>query len=223
MKLTPRQLFALPILIGGIGLLQYHAIMFWTAVVDPVTGWAWSLMLEGAALWCWSHPRFAVRYGLGAVATVLVLAGPLYQVSAPLVAEHVSVDQSTAQREVLTAEIAGLEAALATYLSNSETRIGWSGRIDDTQAQLTASRAELRGLTAAAPQRLEWQRQAIILMQAIALVLFQLLNVIMIRTLSGTRETDAAEQMVKIINAANRGKRLRPSLAVVTPARKTAA
>lgn len=181
--MTPRQASALLILIGGIGLLQYHAIVFWTDVVDPFTGWAWSLLLEGAALWCWSHPRWSIR-SLGAVATVLVLAGPLYQVSAPLVSERVSADQSSEQRTVIAAEIAGLEHALATYLGNSEKRVGWSGRIDSTQQQLTAARAELRRLTSAAPQRIEWQRQAIIVMQAVALVLFQLLNVIMIRTLS---------------------------------------
>jgi hypothetical protein len=82
--INPRKITAALLLIGGIGLLQYHAILFWTAAVDPLTGWAWSLLLECAALWCWSHHRAAIRWGLGAVATVLVLAGPLYQVAKPL-------------------------------------------------------------------------------------------------------------------------------------------
>ena len=189
-------------------------------MVDPLTGWAWSLLLEAAALWCWSHPRFAVRWGMGAVATVLVLAGPLYQVSAPLVAEHMQVDTTAQERTVLQTEIAGLESALATYLANSERRVGWAGRIDDTQAKLDAARAELRRLATAAPQRMEWQRQAIIAMQAIALVLFQLLNVVMIRTLCAGDK--ALQQIGKIMSAAERGKH-RPGLAVVKPARAAAA
>ncbi|MDH5785353.1 MAG: hypothetical protein OEZ16_07060 [Chromatiales bacterium] len=207
--LNPRKISAALILIGGVALLQYHAILFWTEVVDPLTGWAWSLLLEGAALWCWSHPRFSIR-SLGAVATVLVLAGPLYQVSAPLVEEHVSVDKSAEQRTVITAEVAALEQALNTFLSNSEKRIGWSGRIDSTQQQLTAARAELRQLTSAEPERMAWQRQAIILMQAIALVLFQLLNVIMIRTLS---------EGGPILGVQTKGGRRHPQLAVVNTAR----
>jgi hypothetical protein len=213
--MNPRKITAALLLIGGIGLLQYHAILFWTAVVDPATGWAWSLLLEGAALWCWSHHRAAIRWGLGAVATVLVLAGPLYQVAEPLVAERAGVEQSAEQRAVLAAEIAGLERALATYLDNSQSRVGWAGRIDDTQAQLTAARAELRGLTASEPLRIEWQRQAIILMQAVALVLFQLLNVVMIRTLS-------MEYTPRRVLQGN-GKRTRPTLAVVKAARAAAA
>lgn len=209
-NMNPRQASALLILIGGIGLLQYHAIMFWTDVVDPLTGWAWSLLLEGAALWCWSHPRWSIR-SLGFVATVLVLAGPLYQVSAPLVVERIGIDKSSEQRTVLVAEVAALEQALNTYLANSEKRVGWSGRIDSTQQQLTAARAELRRLTSAAPERIEWQRQAIIVMQAIALVLFQLLNVIMIRTLS---EGQSATRVNSQRRAGNR-----PMLAVVSSAR----
>ncbi|MFP4182228.1 MAG: hypothetical protein ACLFTX_06495 [Thiohalospira sp.] len=41
------------ILIGCTAVIQYHAIQFWTAQVDPVTGWAWSLLLEAVALWLW--------------------------------------------------------------------------------------------------------------------------------------------------------------------------
>lgn len=210
---NPRKAFAAVMLIGGIGLLQYHAILFWTNVVDPLTGWAWSLLLEGAALWCWSHPRLSVR-SLGAVATLLVLAGPLYQVSAPLVEEHMSVNKTAQQRKDLQAEITGLEASLNTYLANSEKRVGWAGRIDEAQAQLTAARSDLRNLTAAAPQRMEWQRQAIIIMQAIALILFQLLNVIMIRTLSAGANVAIGKQQQA---------HSRPRVAVVKTARAAAA
>lgn len=211
MKLNPRKITAVLLLLGGIGLLQYHAIMFWTDVVDPLTGWAWSILLEGAALWCWSHHNAAIRWVLGAIATLLVLTGPLYHVAAPLVAEGLGMEQNAVQRQILTAEIASLEQDKETFLANSEKRVGWASRIDSVQAKLDSARAELRNLTASEPQRLEWQRQAIILMQAIALVLFQLLNVVMIRTLSANAD--------KVRNKLKVGKPSRPMLAIVNAAR----
>lgn len=187
--MNTRQLSALVLLIAAIGLMQYHAIMFWSEHVDKATGWAWSLLLEGSALWLWSSQKMAHRM-LAAVATLLVLAGPLYQVSAPLISEWQATDRGAVanveRTAALTAEISSLETALNTYLNNSATRQGWAQRIDATQARLDAARTELQAvITATAqPQRLSWQRQAVIAMQAIALVLFQILGVITIRTLA---------------------------------------
>lgn len=181
------------LLTGGIGLLQWHSIAFWSAHVDHATGWAWSLLLEGVALWLWSDGR-AVRRLLAVVATVLLLAGPLYQVSSPLFLEVVGIERSaaanTARRAALEAEIATLEKSMAAFLANSQKRVGWAERIDRTQAALDDARremAELTTATAAAPQRLEWQRQAVIVMQATALVLIQVANVLAITTLSAAR------------------------------------
>lgn len=178
------------LLIGGIGLLQWHSIAFWSAHVDRATGWAWSLLLEGVALWLWSDAR-TMRRLLAVVATVLLLAGPLYQVSSPLFLEAVSIERSatanTARRDALEAEIASLESSLTAFLANSQKRVGWAERIDRTQAALDAARRELAELiatTAASPQRLEWQRQAVIVMQAAALVLIQVANVLAVTTLS---------------------------------------
>jgi hypothetical protein len=202
--MNTRQLTALVLLVAAIGLMQYHAIMFWSEHVDLTTGWAWSLLLEGSALWLWSSKRIAQRI-LGAVATVLVLAGPLYQVSAPLITEWQATDRGAVanaeRRTTLTAEINSLETALNTYLSNSATRQGWASRLDATQARLDTARNELKAVIAAEamPTRLTWQRQAVIAMQAIALVLFQILGVLAIRTLATAlqmndeRDTKAAQ------------------------------
>lgn len=181
------------LLVGGIGLLQWHSIAFWSTHVDHATGWAWSLLLEGVALWLWSDGR-AMRRLLAVVATVLLLAGPLYQVSSPLFLEAAGIERSatanTAHRAVLEAEIASLESAMAAFLANSQKRVGWAERIDRTQAALDDARRELADLTAttaAAPRRLEWQRQAVIVMQAVALALIQVANVLAITTLSAMR------------------------------------
>lgn len=195
--MNTRNITALILLVAGIGLMQYHAILFWSEHVDQATGWAWSLLLEGAALWLWSSRRAAQR-ALAFVATVLVLAGPLYQVSAPLIAEWQASDLGAVanieRRAALAAEINSLETALNAYLKNSEARVGWAQRIDATQARLDTARSELTAVIAAAaePVHMSWQRQAVIAMQAIALVLFQIMGVIAIRTLAVTYQVKPA-------------------------------
>lgn len=196
--MNTRNITALILLVAAIGLMQYHAILFWSEHVDQATGWAWSLLLEGAALWLWSSRHMAQR-ALALVATVLVLAGPLYQVSAPLIAEWQATDRGAVanveRRAALAAEITSLETALNAYLNNSATRQGWAQRIDATQARLDTARSELQGVIAAAaePVRLSWQRQAVIGMQAIALVLFQIMGVIAIRTLAVAYQVKASD------------------------------
>lgn len=199
------------LLAGCIGLLQYHAIQFWAANVDAATGWVWSLLLEGAALWLWFSPTRA-RRALGAVATLLLLAGPLYQVSAPLIHEWQASDASAARRADLNAEITHLEAALNGYVANSAQRVGWAQRIDATQARLDAARAERAALTTAvAAERMSWQRQAIIGMQAFAICLFQLLGVLAI----GELRRAAQEQAQQAKEPRRPVRTDRPSLAVI--------
>ncbi|MEW6648182.1 MAG: hypothetical protein AB1450_13365 [Pseudomonadota bacterium] len=180
------------LLIGCIGLLQVHSIAFWSASVDPVTGLFWSLVLEGAALWLWSARRLHLRL-LGALVTVLLLAGPLYQVSAPLFAEQAGVAAAAQRRTELQAEIASAETALSAFLTNSQQRVGWAGRIDAAQGRLDAARAELAGLTrAGAEVRMDWQRQAVIGLQALAIAVLQLVGVLCIGELRRAAPAPAA-------------------------------
>ena len=80
------RLLTLGVLFGAIGLLQYHSIQFWQLFTEPGIGIVWSLVLEGTALWLWYQRHIGTRF-LGLCASLLLLAGPLHQVSAPLVAE----------------------------------------------------------------------------------------------------------------------------------------
>lgn len=176
---------ATAVLLGGcIALLQYHAIQFWLAHTGPM-GAVWSLLLEGAALWLWSH-RMVSRRALGALVTILLLAGPLYQVSAPLIEEAQRTGNTTtasaARSAAIESEIHTLDRALATYLANSATRQGWVGRIDHTQARIEQLRGEQAALIAAGiePSRMPWQRAAVIGMEALAIVIFQLVAVMCI-------------------------------------------
>ncbi len=197
--------FAYPVflLAGGIVLIQYHGIAFWNDAVGPATGWAWSVLLELIALWLWYQPRTRL---LALVATALVLSGPLYQVTTPLVqqlaasaAERVSGLRRAA---LLRQAIATEESALQTFLANSSDRAGWLPPIEQARASLDAKRAELQALLTPTRQTLPWQQIAAMGLQAIALVLVQVSNVLAITTLSRTRETPAQRKRKPV--AANR-------------------
>ena len=174
------------LLASCIGLLQYHSVQFWIERTGSPIGLAWSLLLEGAALWLWSDRRTARRL-LGALATLLLLAGPLYQVSAPLLDDSSRAGrQTTAARERqhdIKGELETLETALAAYLTNSVSRQGWVARIDHTQARIEQLRTEQSAITAEradAPEPRPWQQIAVIGMEALAITLFQLVAVLAI-------------------------------------------
>lgn len=188
------------LLAGCIGLLQYHSVQFWVERTGSPIGLAWSLLLEGAALWLWSDRR-PLRHGLGALATLLLLAGPLTQVSAPLLEESGRADRQTAaareRRGDLDGAIKTLETALAAYLANSASRQGWVARIDHTQARIEQLRAEQSAITAeraGAPTQRPWQQIAVIGMEALAIALFQLVAVLAIGDLREGRERRQAQE-----------------------------
>ena len=186
------------LLIAAATLMQVHSIEFWQSQAGEYSGVLWSLLLEGAALWLWSSHN-GWKSALGLVASLLVLAGPLYQVSAPAVTQWQSSNSlprlQVKQEAVLLAEIVSLESSLAQYNDNSASRVGWSGRIDKTKADLKTANAELKALYAQQekPEPLAWQSIAAIGMQVISLVLFQLLIVLTIRSLSAEKKVKAAD------------------------------
>lgn len=204
MKTIRRLLPKLPaalLLIGAVVLMQKHAWEFWSQY-DATFGPLWAVMLEGAALWLWSQ-RSIAKNALALVASLLVLAGPLYQVSAPAIQQY---QQSTtapalyAKREQqLLADQQRLTDSLARYNANSETRAGWLGAITGTQAELTAVNDQLTALYAeqAQAQPMTWQALAVIAMQATALLIFQLLIVLCIRAITepaAARTTNVASK-----------------------------
>src|SRR5690606_29829442 len=100
----------------------------------------WAVMLEGAALWLWSQ-RSIAKNALALVASLLVLAGPLYQVSAPAIKQYQESKTAPAlyekREQQLLADQQRLTESLARYNANSETRAGWLGAISGTQDELT--------------------------------------------------------------------------------------
>lgn len=187
---TTRYLAKLPallVLTGAIALLQLHAIQFWTEFVGPM-GWAWAVLLEVVALWLW-YQRQLARRALALVTSVLALTGPVYTVCEPLVEEWQAASHVDAGRELrierLTQEAARLEESLATFRDNSEARAGWLTPIQEAQARLTEVDAELAELLSTPPaEAMTWRQQALVVMQALALIIFQLSAVLAITSLS---------------------------------------
>lgn len=176
------------LLIGAVVLMQKHAWDFWSHY-DPTFGPLWAVMLEGAALWLWSQ-RSIAKNTLALVASLLVLAGPLYQVSAPAIKQYQESATAPAlyqkREQQLLADQQRLNDSLARYNANSETRAGWLGAITGTQAELTAVNEQLTTLYAQQQnaQPMPWQALTVIAMQATALIIFQLLIVLCIRAIT---------------------------------------
>lgn len=162
------------VLAGCVGVLQWHGIQFWMSQVGQA-GWAWSVLLEGTGLWLW----WTARRALGVLASLLLLIGPLYVVSQPLVEDLLRAEHADSARSRLIpaaeAKIASLDREIAAFLANSRKRAGWLPPIEAAQSRLDAARAELDRLYAERPESsgLGWRARAIIVLQAIALCLFQ--------------------------------------------------
>lgn len=170
-------------LIGSAALLQYHSIQFWTNEISQQTGFAWSILLELAVLWLWSMRNIGTRV-LGFVGSMVLLAGPLYVVGAPLL----TTLQDGAQQDVavtklmplVQSDINVLESQLKVYLANSEERSGWLPAIEQTQAQLAVQRTKLQDLVAkpvAVTNVAIGKAASVMIMQMIVLCLMQLTNI----------------------------------------------
>jgi len=178
------------LLTGCILVLQYHSVQFWQVESGRITGWAWSILLEGSALWLWASKKQYMKL-LGLVSSMLVLLGPTYQVTSPLFHEWANVDKHetyiNSKVVTLRSNIEATQNTLNTYLHNSENRVGWAHRIDAEEEKLDNLRSQLvnteDGSAQSSTKRLTWQRIIVIAMQAIALMLFQIVNVLCITTI----------------------------------------
>jgi len=188
-------------------LLQYHSVAFWSWAITgspvawewpllaaPWNGWGWSLLFELVNLWAW--PRR--WYLLAGVTTVLLVAGPLYQVSDPLVRDLFGAQAAelhdTPRLRALRDEIAALEATLGAYRGDWRLR----PRVPAAQAELSARHEELAALlgeqeAAARAARLDWRRWAVIAGQLLGILIAQAGAVLSVLALSGCRRAAPAQ------------------------------
>lgn len=145
-------------------LMQWHSIAFWNQYAGA-SGVGFSLALEVVALWLW----WQRRSWLALTASILLIGGPLFQLSSPIFDTMSSAQASERMTIIYQAEIAQLSESLQRYDNNSASRLGWASRIDRAQAALDAARNKLRVL--AAQERPDAIRlHLVVIMQALALI-----------------------------------------------------
>lgn len=159
-------------------LMQWHSIAFWLEYAG-YTGVGFSLALEVVALWLW----WQGRSGLAVVASALLVAGPLFQMSAPVMNTLMNQKNNSALISSYKSEIQQLSNSLNRYDQNSAKRIGWSSRIDRAQRELQEAREKLRGLIVQATPDSPTRLYMIVLMQALALMIIMRSQIIAVKEL----------------------------------------
>lgn len=190
------RIFTVVLLLMAVAILQWHAIAFWQTHTGSL-GWMWALGIEGAAIWLWWQPQRLVRV-IGLVASVLSLAGPLHHVGTPVIEVIKQAQLMSAARidriDVLRGTLAAEMASLRQYQALADKRLGWSGRIDRTQERIDKVNDELTRLMAEKPSGgLSWGL-AVVAMEALALMLLQVVVVLSIRSLATRKSKEVAEE-----------------------------
>ena len=120
-------------------LMQWHSIQFWVNQIG-YSGVGWSLMLEVVVIWFWWSNRTA----LALIASLLLVMGPIHEITEPALTNIKHQEQANNLNNIDSAEIIRLENSLKTYEKNSESRIGWSGRIDRIQKQINEINGQIK-------------------------------------------------------------------------------
>ncbi len=182
------------VLTGAIAIVQWHSIAFWSGQINPTIGWLWSVALEAAALWLWYRKGWGYAL-LGAGASLLLLAGPLVQTASPILDAGLEAVHADAARGALIVSqeqaVRSAEAQLDTVLANSQAapkwqRTQWIASIGTSQRRADEARAELGHLVAQSPRSgevVELRRRAVIAMQALALIVLQVMGILCITSL----------------------------------------
>jgi hypothetical protein len=167
------------VLFGTVVLLQVHGMAFWRSQVGSY-GIGWSLLLEVVALWLWARPQWVSRL-LGAVASILLLLGPLVQIATPLLDALGSNEHIDAAHErevsILESQLKALQQQHAAFTENSRLRPGWLPAVQATEDRLTETREHLVRLYRQPPMRSprrERQTWLVMGMECTGLLLFQI-------------------------------------------------
>ncbi|HEX7928315.1 MAG TPA: hypothetical protein VF678_12040, partial [bacterium] len=169
-------------------LVQRHSVVFWQQhALGWWTGLLWSAALELISLLFWWQPWYGWRHlswrYVGAAITLVLLLGPMYELSAPLFAGQASRSSRAESKARLTKEYNDCMA-----LTQEGRNFGPC--IARTSGQLSALEAQERGEAGAkqpgetAPVQ-TWQDVAVIVMECVSVVAFYLAIVLVITTVSG--------------------------------------
>lgn len=182
------------VLILSIAFLQGYALQFWGGLLGR-SGWGVSFGLEVLHLWFWYRaaisaglPRFAWLI-LAVVATGLLLAGALHEVTQPLLQESARIEVADQERKSLEAEARILTANLVAFrdMAAGQGRRGWQDDIRRDTARIQAIADRLRTLAAQSSNsaRRPWMIRITHGGVIAVAVLFQFATVLAVWSLSG--------------------------------------
>lgn len=184
-------------LILSTSIIQWHSIQFWVDVASNI-GFLWSIAIEAAAIWLWWHRKAALAF----LASLLLIVGPLYSLSAPayLETQNQTLQAMNHQQKIRISQdaINDLKLSLSNYEKNSLSRVGWATRIDETRKALQVEVEELKRLV----NTTEHLKQApmpwfIIVIELLGLAVLLITQVLTIHALRGvsneSKQTETAE------------------------------
>lgn len=211
------------LLIGAVGLLQWHGGWFWYHQTG-ITGVVFSVLIEIAALLLWYQPESNNTLP-ALICSALVVAGPFYKISEPLLQGTATAtttlsstnDRITALKESITDD----KATLKDYRDNSKDRGGWLPAMNRIDARKATDNATLQTLlkqraTTQQTATLQWLTYTTIVIQAIGLLFLQLTQIKIIRSWRPVKNADTREpetpsnatndKVQQVINAVLAGK-----------------
>ncbi|MBW8003278.1 MAG: hypothetical protein FVQ80_14890 [Planctomycetes bacterium] len=199
------------VLLLSIAFLQGYALLFWNGLLGRA-GWGVSVGLEVLHLWFWYRAAVSTRLSrfawtiLAVVATGLLLAGTLHEVTQPLLQESGRVEAADQERESLQSESRVLMSNLEAYrdMAATQGRRGWRDDLRRDTARLQTITDQLRILTAHSGNtaRRPWLTKVTQGGVIAVAVLFQIAAVLAVWTLSvGSRKN---EKPFRVENAKSR-------------------
>ena len=182
------------VLILSITFLQGYALSFWDGLLGRA-GLGVSIGLEVLHIWFWYKSAISAHFArlswimLATVATGLLLAGALHEVSKPLLLDSARIETVAQQRKSLEAETRVLNANLAAFrdMAATQGRRGWRRDIRRDTARLQAITENLQKITNQSGKlgRRPWLNQATQGGVVSVAVLFQIAAVLAVWSLSG--------------------------------------
>ena len=185
--MTASSKFSVIMLILTTSIIQWHSIQFWVELAESI-GVLWSIAIEAAAVWLWWHKKTVLAF----IASSLLMAGPLYSLSAPVyegkLSEVALTSSHQQQVDLSRASITALKQSLDRYQKNSLSRVGWATRIDETRNALQAETEHLKSLINTGPKLkqtpMPWLVIAIEVLGLAVLLLTQVLTIQALRGIS---------------------------------------
>ncbi len=179
---------AILIILMATSIIQWHGMMFWTEHAG-VSGWGWSIVLEAASLWLWWQPKWHVK-AVGMVGTIIVLCGPMYQISGPVIASLKNNQANQLEIASLQKDLALQKEQMKQFMDNSKKRTGWLPVITSTQQTIQQTRQSINALSRSKDAKPLWEVIALVVIEMLALIIITIAQITSVHWLSAKQASD---------------------------------